>query len=155
MASLLDLPITAAARSLENAVIEPGRLQRRRVAGALVLDDTYNSNPASARAALEVLAACPPPRTAILGDMLELGERGPALHEELGRLTRDLDLVIAVGPLGCYLKRGNPKARHLPDTEAARSLIHDLPLEGSMLFKASRGMRFERLIEDISHGVLP
>lgn len=150
MASLLGNSIEASARSLERAVIEPGRLQHRRIAGALVLDDTYNSNPASARLALEVLSGCPPPRTAILGDMLELGERGPALHEELGRLTRGIEHVIAVGPLGAHLKRGNPEAKHLPDTEAALSLIGDIPLEGSLLIKASRGMRFEKLIDEIA-----
>ncbi|HEY5798710.1 MAG TPA: UDP-N-acetylmuramoyl-tripeptide--D-alanyl-D-alanine ligase, partial [Burkholderiaceae bacterium] len=66
-----------------------GRLQRKQaIGGAAVIDDTYNANPDSARAAIDVLAGAPSPRVLVLGDMGEVGSEGPAFHEEIGQYAR-------------------------------------------------------------------
>src|SRR5690606_12382034 len=79
------------------ARLEPGRLQRRELRDLHLIDDSYNANPLSAALALEVLAAAPAPRVAVLGDMRELGTLSRRRHLELGAATLDLDMVIAVG----------------------------------------------------------
>ncbi len=56
--------------------------------GALLVDDSYNANPDSVRAAIDLLAALPAPRTLVLGDMGEVGEQGPAFHREVGAYAR-------------------------------------------------------------------
>lgn len=136
---------TAAAR-LAEVRLEPGRLQRYDLGGAVLLDDSYNSNPASATLALDVLRQLPGPRTAILGDMLELGEDSAAHHRELGAQTCDLDRVIAIGPEASAIREGNPHAEQFATVEAAIAALQDDDLHGSVLVKASRGMRFERIV---------
>jgi len=140
-----DLP--AAAARLLNAQFEPARLQRRVVGRLTIIDDTYNSNPASAQLALEVLKTSPPPRAAVLGDMLELGDASAAHHHALGAATRDLDVVVAVGPEAAAIATANPCARHAPDLAAAQALLSELPDHGTVLFKASRGMHLETLLQ--------
>lgn len=144
-ASLGIDPAVAGAR-LERVPAEPGRLEPKRVGARLLLDDSYNSNPASAAAALEALRHCPAPRAAVLGDMLELGPDAPRLHRELGRATRDLDAVIAVGRHGPDLRAGNPRALTAATVDEALTLLVQLPAGGTVLVKASRGLRFERIV---------
>lgn len=146
MAERLGVDTSVARQRLLEAELEPARLQRLRLGAIAVLDDTYNSNPASAALALEVLKSSPAPRVAVLGDMLELGPQSPRFHRELGEATRDLDLVIAVGPAAAALLRGNPSALHAPDIEAAALLLDRIPATGTVLFKASRGVGLERLL---------
>lgn len=147
LAAALGVPLAQAAARLEMARLEPGRLQLRRAGGLLIVDDSYNSNPASAAQALAVLRELPPPRVAILGDMLELGEASPRYHRELGEATRDLELVIAIGPEARHIARGNPAARHAESLQAALPLLRELPRTASVLVKGSRGMRLEQLVE--------
>lgn len=141
-----DLP--AAARRLEHAQLEPGRLQVHRLGALTLLDDSYNSNPASAEAALEALGHFPKPHSAVLGDMLELGRDAALYHRALGTRTRQLDRVIALGPEMRALTETNPGARYLEafDLGALRAL---LPERGTLLVKGSRGMRLERLVESL------
>src|SRR5205085_4081141 len=66
-----------------------GRLQVKQARGGLtVIDDSYNANPDSVRAAIDVLAACPAPTVLVLGDMGEVGPQGPAFHREIGAYAR-------------------------------------------------------------------
>lgn len=147
VAAELGIDPETAGRRLATATLEPGRLERKRSGEALVLDDTYNSNPASALQALEVLRAAPAPRVAVLGDMLELGPRERELHAELGRATRGLERVLAIGPLAAHLRDGNPEVEAFAGTDEALDAVRALPRRGTLLFKASRGMRLERLVE--------
>ncbi len=144
-AELLGVSLEAAARRLEGATLEPGRLQLRRRGSLTIIDDSYNSNPVSARQALELLRSAAAPRVAILGEMLELGDDAARHHRTLGEATLGLELVLFHGPHGDAVRSGNPDARVLDD-EAIRASVSRLPREGTILIKASRGMRFERLV---------
>lgn len=146
VADLLGVPQDDAAGRLPHAPLEPGRLQLLRLGRLTVLDDSYNANPASGAQALELLRQAPPPRVALLGDMLELGEESRRHHRDLGAATRGLDLVLAVGPEARALQEGNPAVRTL-SMDDALAAVAELPTQGTVLVKASRGMRFERLVE--------
>ena len=138
-----DLEMTAT--RLEHTELEPGRLQIHPLGPLTLLDDSYNSNPASAKAALETLKYFPRPHTAILGDMLELGPDSARFHKELGEQTTGLDEVIVVGPEMQALLRGNSAARHFKTFDLDK-LQTELPECGTLLVKGSRGTRLERLV---------
>jgi len=104
----LEVSPDAIARGLETFEPIAGRMSARRgYAGALVIDDSYNANPGSVRAAIEVLAAQEGQRILVLGDMGELGERASELHRELGERARDrgIERLITLGPLSGYAAR--------------------------------------------------
>lgn len=147
MAVRLGRPFASALADLRRARLEPGRLQWVPLRAARVIDDSYNANPASAAVALDALREGPRPWVAFLGDMLELGELSRDAHRALGERTRDLDLVVAVGPESRAVLAGNPAALHRPDAAGALDLVHDLPEGATVLVKGSRGMRMERLVE--------
>ena len=85
-------PLDAIARGLEAFEPVKGRSQVRRLVrggrSVTLIDDTYNANPDSVRAAIDVLAALPGPRWLVLGDMGEVGDQGPAFHREVGALRQ-------------------------------------------------------------------
>ena len=147
VAESLGVPLGAAAARLARVRLEPGRLEAKHIGAALLLDDSYNSNPASAGQALAVLRASPAPHTAILGDMLELGKQSAPLHRELGEQTSDIERVIAIGQEARYLQEGNSKVEHFDSFGEALPILATLPLQGTILIKASRGMHFERVVE--------
>src|SRR4029079_1864449 len=90
-----------------------GRLQVKKTAeGATLIDDTYNANPDSVRAAIDVLAACPGPTVLVLGDMGEVGEQGPQFHAEVGRYAKEKG-IGAVFTLGNLSKEAG--GRHFED----------------------------------------
>src|SRR5690606_42089901 len=77
-----------------------GRMQHRQMSDGTVLADvTYNANPDSARAAIDVLARLPAPRALGLGDMGEVGDIGPAMHREVGDYAREhgIDALLTLG----------------------------------------------------------
>lgn len=148
----LGLDLSAAAARIGQAQLEPGRLERKHRGDIIILDDSYNSNPASAREALEVLSKCPRPRCAILGDMLELGAHAGRLHRELGAATLGFDLIVAVGPLARHIREGNPDALHRESVEQALPLLGRLPQDATVLVKGSRGMRLERMVAALMEG---
>ena len=115
-----------------------------------VIDDCYNANPTSTASALRSLAAVPGRRVAVLGDMLELGERSAALHRETGALAKELgvDLVLTTGAEAARIAEGAGEiARHF---ETKTDLIAALPAllrpGDAVLVKASRGARFEDIV---------
>jgi UDP-N-acetylmuramoyl-tripeptide--D-alanyl-D-alanine ligase len=147
LAEALNLPLHEAAKRLETTQLEPGRLQLKRVGNAQIIDDTYNSSPAAAKEALNVLRSLPTPHTAILGDMLELGPHSSDYHFELGKQTRDLDNVIAIGRMAKFIAEANPKARYFASLDEALVFLKTSKVEGTVLVKASRGMKLERCVE--------
>jgi UDP-N-acetylmuramyl pentapeptide synthase len=116
--------------------------------GGLLIDDCYNANPMSMRAALEDLAATAPGRrVAVLGEMLELGEEGPRLHREIGRFAREqgVDVLVAVGPLASEMASAfGEGARPVADARAALAVLEEALAAGdTVLVKASRGVGLE------------
>ncbi len=124
--------------------------------GALtILDDSYNANPQSMRAALEVLAhSGGTRRVAILGDMFELGALGPELHRSVGEFAGQvggIDALLAIGDLAWNIydaasQSDIPDVFYAPNKEEALALLPGLVQPGGVvLVKASRGMAFEEL----------
>jgi UDP-N-acetylmuramoyl-tripeptide--D-alanyl-D-alanine ligase len=127
------------------------RGERRELAGAVVvIDDCYNANPMSMRAAIDDLAeTAPARRVALLGDMLELGADAQRLHREIGLYAseRGVDLIVTVGPLAAEM-RGEfaGESYAAADAVAAAELLAPLLREGdTVLVKASRGVGLERV----------
>ena len=120
--------------------------------GAVVINDCYNANPMSMRAAIDELAdAAPARRVAVLGDMLELGEASPQLHREIGRYAseRGVDVLIAVGPLAAHAgETFGGEVHAVPDAAAAAAALAPL-LRGddTVLVKGSRGVALERVAQ--------
>ncbi len=126
--------------------------------GMTIIDDSYNASPDSMRAALSVLLSRKGRRVAVLGDMFELGKDEIALHESVGRFIleeaekgRKLDVLVTAGPMADKLGRaaGNavPEIIHYEDTDEAEKKLADILREGdTVLFKASNGMQFRRLV---------
>jgi UDP-N-acetylmuramoyl-tripeptide--D-alanyl-D-alanine ligase len=128
-----------------------GRLQFRPLAGgAWLIDDSYNANPSSAHAALEVLAELPGRRWLVLGDMAELGEHGPASHRELGTLARALGVerLYTFGSLAALAAESfGAGAERYTDMDAlVRAVGATLPGDVRLLVKGSRVNRLERLV---------
>ena len=146
-----------AARRLATFRGVPGRLALRNVGDISIADDSYNSNPASAGAAVRWFQALPwrGRKAVALGDMLELGEDSPGHHAALGRLVAEagFDLVVFVGPnaraawTAASGKLGAACLHVDASTEAGELLRKWLRRGDAVLVKGSRGMRMERVIE--------
>lgn len=133
----------------------PGRLQRRSgLGGALLIDDTYNANPDSARAAIAVLAAQPGHRILVIGDMAELGAGAPALHAEIGACARaaGVDALYALGPLSAAAAaQFGAGARHCATLEElVASVAPRLDSSCTVLVKGSRSSRMERAVDALA-----
>lgn len=132
-----------------------GRLQvttltRGALAGTTLVDDTYNANPDSVRAAIDVLAAMPGPRALILGDMGEVGDQGPEFHREAGAYAhaRGIEVLLATGDLARHACEAfGAGAHHFADVGALNAHVQSAvrPL-ASVLVKGSRFMRMERVV---------
>jgi UDP-N-acetylmuramoyl-tripeptide--D-alanyl-D-alanine ligase len=142
-------------RGLEKLERASGRLELRRGAnGARVLDDSYNANPASLTAGLEVLKQASGERVLVLGDMGELGAAGPELHRRAGELARRLGIerLYALGELTRHAVEGyGAGARHFGDAAAlAAALAPQMHAGMTVLVKGSRAMRMERIVQQIA-----
>lgn len=148
-----------AVERLSSAPAVSGRLVQRRMNGCLVLDDTYNANPASLEAALAVLNQFPSDgrKVAVIGDMLELGERAEFLHRQAGQWVAEcgVDLLVTVGSLARFLgeeaiRSGMPRetCSFFETAEEAGGFLTDALRSGdTILVKGSRGMRMEKVLE--------
>lgn len=139
-------------RGLASFAPVDGRLQKKTGAhGATVIDDTYNANPDSVRAAIDVLAQAPAPRILVLGDMGEVGTEGPQFHEEIGAYAASagIDHVLATGELARHLSG----AHHFEQFDALLATLDTLlaQLAGAptVLVKGSRFMRMERVVQHL------
>lgn len=117
-----------------------------------LVDDTYNANPDSVRAAIDVLADLPGPRLLVLGDMGEVGQEGPQFHAEAGRYAQStgIEHVLTLGVLAQSAAQACVGARHFDSIEDLNAaVLAALPGVGSVLVKGSRFMRMERVVEAI------
>jgi UDP-N-acetylmuramoyl-tripeptide--D-alanyl-D-alanine ligase len=118
-----------------------------------LVDDTYNANPDSMRAALEVLAELPGPRLMVMGDMGEVGDQGPQFHEEAGRHARALGIekLFTLGEQSKNAATGFGQAQVFGDVDALiAAVLAELPRTGSVLVKGSRFMKMERVVQAIA-----
>ena len=126
--------------------------------GRTLVDDSYNANPDSVRAAIAVLAELPGPRLLVLGDMGEVGEQGPAFHQEAGEeaLASGIEQLYALGELARSTAAAFPGARHFESMDALKAaVLEQLPQTRSVLVKGSRFMRMEQVVEALSAAAGP
>jgi UDP-N-acetylmuramoyl-tripeptide--D-alanyl-D-alanine ligase len=167
------LAAVAAARALgvtPNGSVEVcfSALRGERIAlpgGITLINDCYNANPMSMRAAIDDLAeTAPARRLAVLGDMLELGpEAGPSLHREVAQhaAARGVDVLVTVGGLAAAMagEAFAGESHSVSDAAAAAELLEGLLREGdTVLVKGSRGVGLERVARTLqaqAHGTRP
>ncbi|KAF1044301.1 MAG: UDP-N-acetylmuramoyl-tripeptide--D-alanyl-D-alanine ligase [Herbaspirillum frisingense] len=154
------IPVEAVVRGLQNFAPVNGRLQRKQArSGALVIDDTYNANPDSVRAAIDVLAAINGPRVLVLGDMGEVGDQGPQFHREIGAYARSRGIprFYATGGLMRHAieayqatPEGAATAAHFDDIAALNAAVEQAAPQGAtVLVKGSRFMKMERVVQHL------
>ena len=150
------VPLAAIAAGLTAFVPVKGRSRAWQLSLAgqplTVVDDSYNANPDSVRAAILVLSELPGPRLLVLGDMGEVGERGPEFHAEIGAYAKacGIEQLVCTGVLMQHAAAACPGARHHTDFDALlQDVRQHLPGCASALVKGSRFMKMERVLEDM------
>ncbi|MDP1653047.1 MAG: UDP-N-acetylmuramoyl-tripeptide--D-alanyl-D-alanine ligase [Rhodocyclaceae bacterium] len=148
------VPLAPVARGLEGYAGMQGRLQRQSgCGGALVIDDSYNANPDSMRAAIDVLAALPGRRIFVMGDMGEVGEAAGQLHDEIGGYAKSqgVDYLFALGEKSvAAVHNFDSGGQHFTSVAAlVKTLKPLMDKETTVLVKGSRFMRMERVVEAI------
>jgi len=140
------IPAATIAAGLSTFRPYTGRLQVKQARGGLtVIDDSYNANPDSVRAAIDVLASCPAPTVLVLGDMGEVGPQGPAFHREIGAYARarGVTRLLTLGEAAAHAAEAfGASGAHFGDVNALIAAI-----EGrTVLVKGSRFMKMERVV---------
>lgn len=161
VARVLDLPAQGTAAAIAETRASEGRGVVWEIAGVTVVDESYNSNPASLRAAVEAFMEMPAAgrRWLVLGDMLELGGESPALHAEAGIFCgrAGVDGLVTIGSETVELNRAAAEQRKAPPDishflepqSLAAYLDARIGAGDALLVKGSRGMRMETVIEGI------
>ena len=150
----LTLPETAA--GLARFANIKGRLQRKAgIRGSVILDDSYNANPDSMKAAIDVLAALPSPRIFVMGDMGELGDdEAGAMHAEIGAYARDKGIEAAyfVGDYSVEAAEtfGADGLWFAAKDPLIQVITHVLPENASVLVKGSRFMEMEEVVAELT-----
>lgn len=153
MADQLGVPADLIEQGLAHFKPEAGRLQKHTFKqGGILIDDSYNANPASMQAALTVLSNLPKPKIFICGDMLELGDKAESAHRQLGQQAKfhGIDQLYALGDWASNVCAGfgGAQCQAYQDSD---QLIADVKAcltgQESVLIKASRGLRLERVVD--------
>ena len=130
--------------------LQPGRTKQ----GARLIDDSYNANPSSMRAGIDVLAGLGGRPWLVMGDMGELGDHARSSHVEIGRYARErgVQRMFATGPLSMLaVESFGAGATWYPDTDAlARAVNEELTADVSLLVKGSRSNRLERVVAKLT-----
>ena len=153
----LGVPLRTIKQGLESFAGIAGRL--RTFSGhnsATIIDDTYNANPDSVKAAVRVLAARKPPRILVLGDMGELGSDAAAMHRDVGAFAHEagIDRLLALGELSREtVSAFGDAGAHFDSPDALlASLMPSLNAQTSVLVKGSRFMKMERVVAKLVPG---
>jgi UDP-N-acetylmuramoyl-tripeptide--D-alanyl-D-alanine ligase len=154
-AHALEIPIRAMHDGLASFGGVPGRQQRRPGrAGGVVIDDSYNANPESMMAAVQVLAAEPGRRLFVMGDMGELGEESAAMHAEVGSFAKGegVDALMALGQASRHAVQAFGRgAMHFEDLDSlVKAAAREAESGATILVKGSRFMRMERVAEALA-----
>ena len=115
-----------------------------------LVDDTYNANPDSVRAAIEVLAELPAPRLLVLGDMGEVGQQGPEFHQEVGTFakTSGIEALFTLGDLCVHSSQAFEGAHHFANMDnLQQTVLAQISSYNSVLVKGSRFMKMERVVD--------
>jgi UDP-N-acetylmuramoyl-tripeptide--D-alanyl-D-alanine ligase len=141
--------------ALENMNPEHGRMETKKgLNGSKVIDDTYNSNPLSFKAAIESISKEKLKKILVLGDMRELGEGGPELHRECGEVAKSagIDMLFATGELmKNTVNSFGDHAKHFETQEALiQALLPLLSKDVLVLVKGSRSMKMEKVVDAIT-----
>jgi UDP-N-acetylmuramoyl-tripeptide--D-alanyl-D-alanine ligase len=143
-----------AVNGLQKLQAVAGRLELKQgISGARIIDDTYNANPGSLTAGLQVLKDAKGERVLVLGDMAELGDAGPDLHVRAGKLARDLGInrLYGIGDLAALAVAAfGEGAKHFGSAEALVDALIDCMHSGMViLVKGSRVMQMDRVVAGI------
>jgi len=146
------VPVERIKQGLDHFAPVAGRLQKKTAAnGAVVIDDTYNANPDSVRAAIDVLAQAPAPRVLALGDMGEVGAQGREFHEEIAAYaaSKGIEHVLVTGELARHMDTVGG-ARHFETFDSLLSaLTAQVTPDATVLIKGSRFMKMERAVQHL------
>jgi UDP-N-acetylmuramoyl-tripeptide--D-alanyl-D-alanine ligase len=138
---------------LENFSPVNGRLQRKQAScGAMVIDDTYNANPDSVRAAIDVLTQIGGATVLVLGDMGEVGENGAQFHKEIGEYAKAQGIteLYLLGDLVAHTAKAYAGAHYFTDIQDLfRALDNSIHQEKTVLVKGSRFMKMERVVSHL------
>lgn len=155
VARSLGIDLALIKQGLESLQAVKGRLYPKQgLHAGLVIDDTYNANPTSTAAAVDVLASFQGKKIMVLGDMGELGESGEQLHAAIGQQAKQLgiDGLYTLGKLSAQASVAfGDKAHAFTDLGALlNALQHDLQPNTTVLVKGSRSARMERVVEALT-----
>jgi UDP-N-acetylmuramoyl-tripeptide--D-alanyl-D-alanine ligase len=153
----LDVPLAPIRRGLAGFGAVAGRGVTGRLAnGATLIDDTYNANPDSVRAAIDQLTGNASPRVLVLGDMGEVGEQGPVFHREVGAYARQagIDVLLCLGDATREsVAAFGEGASFFPDVETLIAAVRAVATpDATVLVKGSRFMRMERVVNALRNG---
>jgi len=150
VAQCMDVQPVAIMSGLAEIKPVAGRLEEKPcINGARLIDDTYNANPVSVRAAIDVLAAMNGERMLVLGDLAELGVNEQAMHADLGAYAKasGIESLYTVGTLSAHAAASFDGAKHFDSQQALiEHLEQNLRSVGIVLVKGSRGSRMERVV---------
>ena len=153
-AMALDIDVSLIAQGIEALSPIEGRGNTLLLdKGIRLIDDSYNASPSSVMAALDSLEHARPPRTAVLADMLELGDDGPDYHREVGRHLSNLGIerVIAVGELSAHIAENcMTQSLHFADTNGLLAACPRFFQDETILVKGSRGMQLDRFVTSMT-----
>jgi UDP-N-acetylmuramoyl-tripeptide--D-alanyl-D-alanine ligase len=151
-------PLEAITRGLEAFTPVKGRSQlgafERDGRRITLIDDTYNANPDSVRAAIDVLVGLPGPRWLVLGDMGEVGDQGPAFHREVGLYAqqRGIEALWVAGELMRHAAAAFAGARHFDSVAALIGALGEAPPCNAVVVKGSRFMKMEQVVAALTAG---
>ena len=156
-AQAVGLPLKIIKQGLECMQPVPGRLQLKPgINGSRIIDDTYNANPESLTAAIQVLAGFAGKRILVLGDMGELGEDALTLHAEAGRIAKanGIDALYTVGAMAKAAAQAFEQgAQHFDDQASAIAALQpELTPNVTVLLKGSRLSHMERVVNALLQG---
>lgn len=154
---LCNLTLEQIKEGIEKAETLAGRSHIIETEKYIVIDDCYNANPVSMRAALDLLATAKGRKVAIIGSMFELGEKEEQLHYDTGvyAADKDIDVIVALGQLGAKIYEGAKAAgeKEVYHFETVDEFLQQkdsvLKEKDTILVKASHGMHLERIVENL------
>lgn len=151
-----NIPLAVIERGLQNFEPVKGRSKALSLVfhgqRLTLVDDSYNANPDSVRAAIDVLISLPGPHLLVLGDMGEVGEQGAAFHAEVGAYARDrgVEVLMCLGEQSRHSAEGFGLGQHFEGIESLNTaVVQALAAVASVLVKGSRFMKMERVVQAI------